>query len=770
VSRGRDQLRAEERQARRKRIIIAVTGSLPGLGEAAAAEALTSLRADRGIPLRELDEHLAAHPDALTSGDPHCPAVIVRLTHFLRDVGRSDAVPPGCPECGRTDVDLPRFGPGGRVCQTCGARLAARRCGRCGRVARIYARRDEGGICYACYRTDPQVVEECAGCGRVRMPVTRRPDGRALCETCWTAPARPCVSCGTIGPAKVRDADGALCKSCYRRLRQPRRACGKCGKIRVISRRAAAGSPDLCESCNVPPPQECSVCHQVKSGSNNAEHGFICRTCRPHKQSPCALCEQNRRVHAFWPLGPVCPACYVRVLDHPEQCDRCGRCRPLIARGDDDEEVCGPCAGLPGAYLCPGCGVGGRLYADGRCPRCVLRVRLEQHLAGPNGHVPTQLLPLLESLARADDARGVLCWLRRSPNAHLLTELAGSGQTISHELLDELPPGRYEHYVRQALVHTGVLPERHEDLDRIPAWLNTVLAGQPTQYARLIRPYMHWFLLKRARRRAAHRRHPVRSGSFLRTRVRVALELLTWLDEHDLTLDALTQKDLDRWLAAGNTRSYTVRYFLGWAADRGIAQRLTVPAIPRQDPARVLDEDDRWNQLNHCLTGTGMPLDVRAAGALLLLFGLPTSRIRQLRTDHVHNRNGDTYLDVGRHPLLVPPKLATLLRQLAADPANRTRIAAGPATWLFPGRVPGQPAGPSGFSRKLLEHGIDARPARNAALVALVEDIPAPVLAGILGLHINTTVRWAEVAKRDWTDYLAARDEDLDRGNTAPPE
>ncbi|MBN6057598.1 hypothetical protein JYK22_37090, partial [Nonomuraea sp. RK-328] len=76
----------------------------------------------------------------------------------------------------------------------------------------------------------------------------------------------------------------------------------------------------------------------------------------------------------------------------------------------------------------------------------------------------------------------------------------------------------------------------------------------------------------------------------------------------------------------------------------------------------------------------------------------------------------------------------------------------------------------SGFGGKLLEHGIDIRPARNAALIALVEDIPAPVLADILGLHINTAVRWANVAKRDWSAYLAARAEDLQRGNTAPFE
>jgi hypothetical protein len=44
-----------------------------------------------------------------------------------------------------------------------------------------------------------------------------------------------------------------------------------------------------------------------------------------------------------------------------------------------------------------------------------------------------------------------------------------------------------------------------------------------------------------------------------------------------------------------------------------------------------------------------------------------------------------------------------------------------------------------------------------AALIALATDLPAPVLAELLDLHISTAVRWVTYVKRDWTDYLAAR-------------
>ncbi|MEE4493167.1 hypothetical protein [Streptomyces sp. BE230] len=154
-----------------------------------------------------------------------------------------------------------------------------------------------------------------------------------------------------------------------------------------------------------------------------------------------------------------------------------------------------------------------------------------------------------------------------------------------------------------------------------------------------------------------------------------------------------------------------------------------------------------------------MALDTRAAGALILLFGLHTSQVRHLTATQLAHRDGNTYLTVDRHPILLPPRLAGLLHLLAEAPHTRaalTRTNRG-EPWLFPGLVPGRLTSQSGISSKLLAHGIDTRPTRNAALVALSGDLPAPVLARILGLHLNTAVRWAGFAKTSWADYLSAR-------------
>ncbi|MCX5205825.1 transposase [Streptomyces sp. NBC_00237] len=96
-------------------------------------------------------------------------------------------------------------------------------------------------------------------------------------------------------------------------------------------------------------------------------------------------------------------------------------------------------------------------------------------------------------------------WLKHSPNAALFASLAASGEPITHQWLDQIPPSRHLRYVRHTLVHLGALPEWDEELERIPAWLDTVLADRPPGHVQLVRPYARWHLLRRARRRAARR-------------------------------------------------------------------------------------------------------------------------------------------------------------------------------------------------------------------------------------------------------------------------
>jgi hypothetical protein len=278
----------------------------------------------------------------------------------------------------------------------------------------------------------------------------------------------------------------------------------------------------------------------------------------------------------------------VRLRENPGQCAGCAQIRVLIGIGATGQRTCGPCAGASVDYLCRFCGQAGRVYEAGRCFRCVVTRRLGDMLGGTTGQIPTQLQPLAAALTAAEKPRSVMVWLGESSAAQLLTRLAAQGQPITHELLDSLPVDQDVHYVRQILVQTEILPERLEYLDRIRPWLEQTLAARPDAHARLVRPYAHWYVLHRARRRAQRRgAFTAHSATQIRSEIRVVLGMLDQLDRDGLTLASLRQHHVDRWLTAGPASRYSIRYFLLWATERGLVSDITVPARKVARPVGV---------------------------------------------------------------------------------------------------------------------------------------------------------------------------------------
>jgi len=204
------------------------------------------------------------------------------------------------------------------------------------------------------------------------------------------------------------------------------------------------------------------------------------------------------------------------------------------------------------------------------------------------------------------------------------------------------------------LVSSGVLPARNEHLERLAPWLEHLLRDKPAGHVRLVRPFAHWSVLRRARRVAAHRAYGRGSADFARARVLAALDLLSWLDHRHQPLDALTQPDLDQWLTEGTTTRRAVRYFIQWARARHLTGDVSVPVPPRSEPVRLLGEDDHIRQLDRCLSDDSMPLDFRVGEALILLFGLLVSRVMQL-TKERRGRRWRSHLPRDQH---APPDAA----------------------------------------------------------------------------------------------------------------
>jgi hypothetical protein len=75
--------------------------------------------------------------------------------------------------------------------------------------------------------------------------------------------------------------------------------------------------------------------------------------------------------------------------------------------------------------------------------------------------------------------------------------------------------------------------------------------------------------------------------------------------------------------------------------------------------------------------------------------------------------------------------------------------------WLFPGLQPGQPLSAARLGVRLGKLGIDGRASRRAALIHLAAEVPAAVLAELLGYSNQAAVSWTRDAGGNWSRYAA---------------
>lgn len=114
-------------------------------------------------------------------------------------------------------------------------------------------------------------------------------------------------------------------------------------------------------------------------------------------------------------------------------------------------------------------------------------------------------------------------------------------------------------------------------------------------------------------------------------------------------------------------------------------------------------------------------------------------------------------ITIGDSAIELPPRVADLVRRQHDHAVGVDLNAPELERWLFPGQRAALPVHPAHMSDLLTAAGIDARHGRHAALVDLAAALPPPVLAALLGVHINTAIAWSHRAQQDWSTYLAAR-------------
>jgi hypothetical protein len=216
------------------------------------------------------------------------------------------------------------------------------------------------------------------------------------------------------------------------------------------------------------------------------------------------------------------------------------------------------------------------------------------------------------------------------------------------------------------------------------------------------------------------------------------------------------RETLEAWLASPEAiHRDSAGNFVRWARRQKLT-RLDFAAVKWGGPTGVIDIETRWEQARWLLHDDTVKPEDRAAGLLVLLYAQTATRIVRLTLDHVHTSGTEVHLRLGREPVVLPEPLAGLVRQVAATRKGHATIGhPGASPWLFPGGGPGRALSAFRMTERLNQLGIHVGQSRSAALFQLATDLPAAVLAEMLGIHITVAVAWQRASAGDWAAYAA---------------
>ena len=330
--------------------------------------------------------------------------------------------------------------------------------------------------------------------------------------------------------------------------------------------------------------------------------------------------------------------------------------------------------------------------------------------------------------------QSVLYWLTRSSSRpDLLHAMARGDIAISHAAFDQLPLDRAVIYVRDLLAAVDVLPAYEASVERITPWLRDQLAALPKPHADLISRFARWQLLRRLR--LLEDRGNITRGSVQHARAAVlgAARFLQWLDDQHMPLAMAGQPQLDRYLVQHPGRGASLDAFIDWTSRTQLTAPLDIPVPDKPLPHVTLGDEQRWRHVERLLRDDGVRRYVRVAGLFLLLFAQPLSRICRMTHDRVAEHGGLVTVTFDTEPVELPEPLDRLVLDQHAHATN-DRYATHRSSWLFPGRHAGRPLATENFRSQLVALDIAPNQARKAAMFQLAAEMPAPVLADLLGL------------------------------------
>jgi hypothetical protein len=385
----------------------------------------------------------------------------------------------------------------------------------------------------------------------------------------------------------------------------------------------------------------------------------------------------------------------------------------------------------------------------------VLQDRLTELLGNQPQRVRVGLDGLFDELSAAPSPKDTIKWLGRSTAIPLLAQIARGELPCTHETLDRHASNPAVRRLEHLLVATGALPTRDPALARVERWTEDLLATHDQEPA--LRTFAHWVVLRRYRRKS--QRALLNDGVLSRAKVemRSAAAFLQWLAERGRPLEECGQADVDAWLAGGRTDRYIVRSFARWAMAQKLTPRLDFPAGHRGGPSPPIIVEELDELAQRLLHDPELSPRDRVASVLIAVFAQPVSRVARLTADDVALDGETVAIRLGDTAVRMPAPVASDVRKLLGDVAERSAAMVRHASWLFPGSGAGRPIGEQVLSHRMKAIGVECNGARRAALLQLAGRLPAAIVADLLGVHVTTATQWAQISGRPWGDYPAMR-------------
>ena len=631
-----------------------------------------------------------------------------------------------------------------------GAQLSERRCGHCSSTRGLTERVDGRISCHRCYRIAHHDV--CDGCGDHTKLERRLSDGRRLCQRCTNQLPEEnaqCVRCGTYRLIAYRSADGPFCSTCRTQSQQdictvcghhePCRfrgtgkaicqecskkasidTCTICGHLRPCRRPGTARA--ACRQCSARR-EPCTSCGEIRLRHKRAEdgNGFLCWACTPPIIEACTSCGEDRIVNGRLDGRPFCPLCYPRQPESFRPCTSCGTMTRLIAK------------------LCPRC------RADQ-----MIRAMIPDNLAADDPRIGQ----LRDRWFLGAPSKIIYAFERGTLACTLIMKLLRDPGLRTHAYLDSIGSEQQTRPMRSVLIDHGLLPPRDELLARFETWLPEALATIPDPgQRRTITQYTRWRHLRALRNLPG----PVRTGqlSWRRREIEAIIELLQEARRRDRTLATLTQADIDHWLHRARA---PIHHFLAWTTRTHHTGPLTAPT-PRStglNPLRISD-DERWRLFADVTADTSIDPHTKFAAGLMLMFGIRASQIVQLRPEDITITDETVQVALGAAPLVLPVELAPAATGATVNrAAPRMFIAGVDNDWLYPSPRAGHHLNASTLNGRLRKIGIDPRPARTSALIALTQQLPPVVISRLTGLEISSAIAWSNAIGATTSTYAAA--------------